>query len=193
MEYNTVTFTASDGARVSFPFGFLVERGAILADKINGEDMQSIIGCSNQLWIPGFPAKYFIRDVVSIEFESRAEPPKLPDMRDDGHDYTNRPNVSCRAEYTCRLGQPMVFEGWADDFDRKIVAVEYSLDDCLTWRRYKVEHADAIRWVWWRFEWIPETEGSYTMFVRAVNEDGDVSPHPASHSFVIEGISGTPC
>ena len=33
---NTVTFTATDGTVVSFPLDFLIERGAIIADKING-------------------------------------------------------------------------------------------------------------------------------------------------------------
>lgn len=39
MECNTVTFTASDGMKVSFPLDFLIERGAIIADKVNGEDI----------------------------------------------------------------------------------------------------------------------------------------------------------
>lgn len=118
MECNTATFTASDGTQVAFPLDFLIERGAVIADKVNGEDISLVMGCSNQLWIPGFPAKYFIRDIVDITFTNEDEPPALPDFQDDGHDFTNRPNVSCRAKYVGHVGQAMKFEGWADDYDQ---------------------------------------------------------------------------
>lgn len=183
MKYNTITFTASDGTEVSFPLDFLTQRGAIIANKVNGEDIADIMGCSNQLWIPGFPAKYFVRDISAIHFSYEDEPPLLPDFQDDGHDYTNRPNISCKADYLAPIGEPMLFEGWADDFDKRIVAIEFSLDGGASWTRQDVKGADAVRWVWWRFEWTPEAAGDYTMSVRAVNEDGKTSPCPAHHSF----------
>lgn len=182
---NTVTFTATDGAVVSFPLDFLIERGAIIADKINGENIADVMGCSNQLWIPGFPAKYFIRDIAKIDFTCEDEVPPLPDFTDDGHDYTNRPNVSCKAEYVGRVGEPMIFKGWADDFDKRIVAVEFSLDDGTTWTCHETAGTDAVRWVWWMFEWTPQEEGMFSMKVRSVNEDGKVSPIPAVHNFQI--------
>ncbi len=185
---NTVTFTASDGMQVAFPLDFLIERGAIVADKINGEDIASVLGCANQLWIPGFPAKYFVRDIVAIDFSWQEEPPALPDFIDDGHDYTNRPNVSCKAEYVGTVGEPMTFEGWADDYDKRIVAVEFSLDEGAHWTRHETAGTDTVRWVWWTFEWTPPAEGDYVMRVRAVNENGKVSPTPAEHRFsVMEG------
>ncbi|WP_139651319.1 hypothetical protein [Raoultibacter phocaeensis] len=185
MKCNTVTFTASDGHRASFPLEFLIERGAVIADKVNGEDIAALMGCANQLWIPGFPAKYFVRDIAYIEFTVEEEPPALPDFVDDGHDYTNRPNVSCRAPFVGRVGEALLFEGWADDFDKRIVAVEFSLDGGATWTRQATPNTDAVRWVWWSFEWKPEAAGRYTMRVRAVNVDGKASPHPAEHQFTI--------
>ncbi|MEG0027623.1 MAG: hypothetical protein RR360_06960 [Raoultibacter sp.] len=185
MECNTVTFTASDGKRVAFPLDFLIERGAIVADKVNGEDIISLMGCSNQLWIPGFPAKYFVRNISGIAFTKEEAPAQLPDFNDNGHDYTNRPNISCKANYIGYVGKTMLFEGWADDFDKKIVAVDFSLDGGTSWTHKPAPNTDAIRWVWWTFEWEPTIPGSYTVLVRAVNEDGVVSPYPASHSFEI--------
>ena len=182
---NTVTFTATDGTVVSFPLDFLIERGAIIADKINGENIADVMGCSNQLWIPGFPAKYFIRDIAKIDFTYEDEVPPLPDFTDDGHDYTNRPNVSCKAEYVGRVGEPMLFEGWADDYDKRIIAVEFSLDGGTSWTRHDTAGTDAVRWVWWTFEWTPEEEGMFQMMVRAVNEDGKVSPIAAVHNFQV--------
>ena len=182
---NTVTYTATDGTVVSFPLDFLIERGAIIADKINGENIADVMGCSNQLWIPGFPAKYFIRDIAKIDFTHEDEVPPLPDFTDDGHDYTNRPNVSCKAEYVGRVGEPMLFEGWADDYDKRIIAVEFSLDGGTSWTRHDTAGTDAVRWVWWTFEWTPEEEGMFQMMVRAVNEDGKVSPIAAVHNFQV--------
>ena len=190
MNSNTVTFTATDGKEVSFPTEFLIERKALVANKINGADLADVMGCANQLWIPGFPAKYFIRDIAEIRFSHQEVPPVLPDFQDDGHDYANRPNVSCAAEFVGWGGEPMLFEGWADDFDKRIVAIEFSLDEGATWTGHPVEGADAVRWVWWRFEWTPMLPGSFAMMVRAVNEDGKASPSPAVFAFsVSEGCS----
>lgn len=182
---NTVTFTATDGAVVAFPLDFLIERGAVIADRINGENIADVLGCSNQLWIPGFPAKYFIRDIAKIDFTRENEVPPLPDFTDDGHDYTNRPNVSCKAEHVGRMGEPMLFEGWADDYDKRIVAVEFSLDGGASWTRHDTSGTDAVRWVWWTFEWVPEESGMFQMMVRAVNEDGKTSPIAAVHNFQV--------
>lgn len=188
MENNTVTFVASDGKEASFPTEFLIERKALVVDKINGEALVDVVGCANQLWIPGFPAKYFVRDIAEIRFSHQEVPPALPIFQDDGHDFANCPNVSCRADFNGWVGEPMLFEGWADDFGKRIVAIEFSLDSGATWTRHLVEGADAVRWVWWRFEWVPELPGAYTMLVRAVNEDDKASPHPAALSFnVSEG------
>ena len=53
---NTVTFVGADGMEQSFPLDFLLERGAIVANRVNGEDIMSVMGATNQLWVPGLPA-----------------------------------------------------------------------------------------------------------------------------------------
>ena len=65
---NTVTFVGADGMEQSFPLDFLLERGAIVANRVNGEDIMSVMGATNQLWVPGLPAKYFVRDIREIRF-----------------------------------------------------------------------------------------------------------------------------
>ena len=97
---------------------------------------------------------------------------------------TSRTAPTCRAVRNTS-DQAMKFEGWADDYDKRIVAVEFSLDGGETWRRHDTEGTDAVRWVWWTFEWKPEEAGHYTMLVRSVNEDGKTSPMPAAHSFEV--------
>lgn len=159
MKCNAVTFTASDGASVTLPLDFLIEKGAVVANKVNGEDLLSVMGAANQLWIPGLPAKYFVRDIVGIRFTQEEEIPVIASFVDDGRDFVNRPNVSVKAEYTGRVGVPIVFEGWADDYDRRIAAVQFSLDDGATWTEYPTDGADAVRWVYWRFEYLPKRKG----------------------------------
>lgn len=192
MKCNTVTFTASDGNTVAFPLDFLLERGAVIADRVNGEEIADLLGCSNQLWIPGFPAKYFVRDIVDIRFSNEEKPPALPDLSDDGHDYINRPNISCKGNYIGYVGQPMCFEGWADDYDKKITAVEFSFDNGASWDHQATPDTDAIRWVWWNYEWTPEKPGSYTLLVRAINEESKASPYPASQRFEVWESEATP-
>lgn len=185
MAANTVTFTAADGKELSFPLKFLLEKRAVLARKVNGDDIAQVMGAANQLWIPGMPAKYFMRDIVEIRFTDEDELPVLDEFVDDGHDFTNRPNIGMKAAYVGHVGAPVLFEGWADDFDRRIVAVELSLDCGATWTTFETEGADEARLVQWRFEWLPQTPGSYQCKARAVNERGDVSPIPAVHSFEV--------
>ena len=182
---NTVTFVGADGMEQSFPLDFLLERGAIVANRVNGEDIMSVMGATNQLWVPGLPAKYFVRDIREIRFTNEEVPPVIGPFVDDGHDYTNRPNVAAKAEYVGRVGEPMEFSGWAHDFDKRIIAVEFSLDNGEHWTRYDLGDTTADRWVSWTFAWTPEASGAYQMKVRSVNEDGDVSPIAAVHTFEV--------
>lgn len=113
---NTVTFVGADGMEQSFPLDFLLERGAIVANRVNGEDIMSVMGATNQLWVPGLPAKYFVRDIREIRFTNEEVPPVIGPFVDDGHDYTNRPNVAAKAEYVGRVGEPLEFSGLGPRF-----------------------------------------------------------------------------
>lgn len=185
MSCNVVTFTCADGRTEKFSLDFLIERGAILADKVNGDDISMVMGGANQLWVPGLPAKYFLRDIVKIDFTEEDEAPQLPAFEDDGHDYTNRPNVGAHAAFTGRVGKTVTFEGWADDYDRAISAIEFSLDGGGTWTRFETAGSTAGRLTSWRFQWMPEEPGSFTMRIRSVNEDGKTSPIPAVCTFEV--------
>lgn len=35
-----------------------------------------------------------------------------------------------------KVGEPLTFEGYADDYDKAIVAMEFSLDGGTTWTRH---------------------------------------------------------
>ena len=75
-----------------------------------------------------------------------------------------------------RVGKPMAFEGYADDYDKAIVAMEFSLDGGATWTRHATEGAVAGKVLSWKFVYTPQEPGSYQLRVRSVNEDGTCSP-----------------
>lgn len=83
----------------------------------------------------------------------------------------------------CQVGKPATFSGWASDYDRAIVAVEFSLDDEDTWVRYPTPKTTSDRWVKWNFAFVPRVRGEYLLKVRSVNEKGETSPTVASVQF----------
>lgn len=91
---NTVTFTSADGTESCLPLSYVLVHGAVIAYEINGEDLSASVGGTNQLWLSGSAGKYFTRDIVSVEFSYRDDPPAAPDLSESGMQYTNRPNVS---------------------------------------------------------------------------------------------------
>ncbi|MDO4549405.1 MAG: molybdopterin-dependent oxidoreductase, partial [Clostridia bacterium] len=67
---------------------------------------------------------------------------------------------------------PYTFEGYADAFDHRISAVEFSFDNGATWTTYETPDTTTDRWVYWYFEWTPPASGSYVISARAVDEFG---------------------
>lgn len=84
------------------------------------------------------------------------------------------------------VGKPLEFEGYADDFDKAIVAVEFSLDGGKTWTRYSTAEATTDKLLTWSFCYTPQQVGRYQMKIRSVNEDGVVSPLAEVVEFVVE-------
>lgn len=182
---NTVTFKAADGTSQAFPLRFLIERKAVVASQVNGALVIETFGAVNQLWVPGLPAKYFIRNIVAIDFTCEDEEPPLPSFEDDGRDYTNLPNVSVETMPVSVSGFPLEFMGYAYDFGAAIAWVELSLDRGESWLSCEVANADADRLVQWKHRWTPEHPGEYEVWARAVSDDGRVSPQHASCVFSV--------
>lgn len=84
-----------------------------------------------------------------------------------------------------KVGKDVHFEGYADDFDKAIRAIQFSLDRGRSWTTYPTEQAKAGRWVYWRFAFAPSSPGRYLLHVRSVNEDGTASPISASLEFEV--------
>ena len=54
------------------------------------------------------------------------------------------------------------------------------------WTRYEVSDTTTEKWVYWTFEYTPQTAGSYVLYVQAITETGLVSPQPGRLMFNVE-------
>lgn len=91
---NTVTLVSEDGYAMSLPLDYVMARTSILSYLINSEGLSASVGGTNQLWIDSTAAKFFTRNIVSIELTAEDEAPVAPGSEEaPDNQYTNRPNV----------------------------------------------------------------------------------------------------
>lgn len=97
---------------------------------------------------------------------------------EDG-EYTNNPNATILGVpegLIVQTGETFQFHGYADAYNEKIAAVEFSMDGGNTWTTYEIGDTDVNRLLTWTYDFTPETDGSYLLMVRAVTETGRISP-----------------
>ena len=179
---NTVTFRGSDGYGIPMPLTYALEKNAMIVYKVNGEALPD--GQTSQLWMPGTVAKYFTRDILDIEITAEEEVPEVITAGDEYRAHISIMNYADETVFTA--GDTIVFEGYADDYDVPITAIEVSMDDGETWTTYEVEGATEDKWVYWYFGYTPEAAGTYKLQVRAVTEEGVVSPLASTIVFAVE-------
>lgn len=168
--------TGSDGYVSELPLSYALENKAMIVYKVNGEKVPT----RSQFWVPNTVAKYFVRDVVDIEVLRAAE---VPEVEGRDAELSAEVNIVNRLESSVvPVGQSVTFEGYADDLGDPIAALEFSLDGGETWTRYDV-NATTDRWVHWSFSYVPESEGTYELTVRAITSAGTVSPLAATTVF----------
>lgn len=177
---NTVTFKCGDGYGVSMPLSYALEKDAILVYQVGGTPVPT----GTQIWVPKSVARYFARNVVDIEFSVQEKEPAVLEA-----DAAQRAKVTVLNHFddsTFAVGDQIQFEGYADDFDKAITAVEFSMDGGETWTACTTEGATADKWVYWTFSYVTEAAGTYKLDVRARAEDGTVSPMAAGIEFIVK-------
>ena len=180
-EANVITVKGADGYGIPMPLQYALEKEAMLVYRIDGQDFPA--GQGPQLWVPGAVARYFTRNVVEIELGCEAEPPSVETASDE---YRAKIGLLNHMEEGIALGRTIVFEGYADDCESPIQAVEFSMDGGRTWRSCETSEAVSERWVYWQFCFQPEKAGQYELQVRARTCDGTVSPVFAVLDFEVE-------
>lgn len=162
---NTITAYGADGFGQPLPLRYALEKNALLAYQVNGQELEAATGSSLQLWMPETVARYFTRDIVNIELtQEDAE----PDVQQVDPCYRNKINIMNYADgCTFVAGDEITFEGVADDLGSPIEAIEFSFDGGATWTSCATEGATADKWVNWQFSTSFEDAGDYRMTVRA--------------------------
>ena len=84
-----------------------------------------------------------------------------------------------------RVGEPVTFDGYVDDFDRNVAAMQFSLDDGATWTTYETRGTVADKGVNWHFTYIPTQPGRYLLKARAIDGEGNASALVASYAFEV--------
>ena len=87
---NTVTFVSSDGTEIAMPYAYVIGRHGVISYEVNGEDLSASVGGSNQLWLAGASANYFVRDIVAVYATAEDEVPAAPG---EDMEYPNSPNA----------------------------------------------------------------------------------------------------
>lgn len=89
------------------------------------------------------------------------------------------------ASQNIEIGKTITFQGYADDYDKAVVAMQFSLDDGSSWVTHDVSDTTADLWVHWTYSYTPDKPGSYRLRVRSVNDRGRTSPCDAVVDFIV--------
>jgi len=184
---NCVTVYGADGYGVPMPLTYALERNALLVYQVNGHDTKELGGGAVQLWMPEAAARYFTRAITHIELTAEEEEPEILAENPAYRAKINILNYADNVEFA--VGDTITLEGYADDYDVAVEAVEFSLDGGETWSSCPTEGATADRWVYWQFSFVAEEPGSYEMTVRARTADGKESPLASTLEFTVKSQS----
>lgn len=180
-EANTITFKDKDGYGMPLPLSYVLEKEAMLVYQIDDQKLPE--GERLQVWIPDTVAKYFTRAVTDIELSTSDE---LPQVEGPDAEYRAKVNILNTVGDTFKVGDMISFEGYADDCGNQVTAVEFSLDGGETWTAFDTTSSDTDSWVYWHFDYVTQQAGTFKLDVRAVTDDGTVSPLASSMVFEVE-------
>ena len=180
---NTITMKDAQGYGLAMPLSYVLEKDALLVYEIGDLPLETADGTQVQVWMPDTVAKYFTRQITEIELTAEAEEPAV---EGGNPEYRAKVSVLNRFDNTFAVGDQINVEGYADDCGKAIKAIEFSMDGGETFTTCETAGATGDAWVYWPFGYTAEAAGTYKLDVRAVAEDGTVSPRASSVVFTVE-------
>ena len=180
---NTITMKDAQGYGLAMPLSYVLEKDALLVYEIGDLPLETADGTQVQVWMPDTVAKYFTRQITEIELTAEAEVPAVEGVNPE---YRAKVSVLNRFDNTFAVGDQINIEGYADDCGKAIKAIEFSMDGGETFTTCETAGATGDAWVYWHFGYTAEAAGTYKLDVRAVAEDGTVSPLASSVVFTVE-------
>ena len=138
---NTVTAYGADGYGEPLPLQYALDKNALLVYQVNGEELKASEGSSLQLWMPETVARYFTRNIASIELTREDA---VPEVASVDPMYRNKIEIKNSADGCAfEAGDEITFEGVADDCGSPIAAIEFSFDGGRTWTPGRKSHIDG--------------------------------------------------
>ena len=159
-EVNTITFKDKDGYGLPMPLSYVLEKEALLVYQIDEQKLSE--GERLQVWMPDTVAKYFTRAVTDIELSVSDE---VPEVQGPDDEYRAKVNILSTVDGGFKVGDMVFFEGYADDCGVKVASVEFSMDGGETWTSFDASSSNAEDWVYWHFDYVAETAGTFKLDV----------------------------
>lgn len=172
--------------RTTFGFEMAKEYGGYIVLSIGGEPLRWGQGYPVQLWLGGCLAPNYRREVRELTVSTMDPEPTIKSKLDDLGGSMIDAGISLAEGQILSVGEPFVFEGYANSVGNAITKVELSFDKGQTWVSNDIENADLTRWVWWNYEWTPTETGSYTIAVRATDSAGTVETNSYEIMFNVQ-------
>lgn len=118
------------------------------------------------------------------ELDPKANAQPTPEQREAaGKDGFALGPPACAALHA--VGEPVTFDGYVDDFEHNVAAMQFSLDDGATWTTYETRGVMADKGVNWHFTYTPPHPGRYLLKARAIDGEGNASALVASYAFEV--------
>ncbi len=179
-----VRFDAADGYSTAVPLERVAGQDVLLAYALNGAALPRELGAPLRVLIPGLYGQKCPKWLTGVALLDR---PFLGYWERPPRGWSDEAAVKTHALFTApksydevRVGEPVIFRGVAFAGDRRITAVEISIDGAA-WMPAELRPGPSpLAWTAWQAVWTPQLPGSYTVCVRAGDETGFVQTRRAA-------------
>jgi len=171
-----IKFTCADGYTESIPLEKAMEPTVLLAYEMNGEQLPSKHGSPLRLLVPNI---FGMKNVKWVErIEAVNEDYKGYWQQQGWSDIATIQTMSQirvpASNSDIQIGEETEIAGIAFAGSRGINKVEVSTDGGKTWQTAQLDpEIGPLCWRFWRYRWTPESEGYYTLVVRAQDGEGN--------------------
>ncbi len=170
-----VVFHCAEGYTVGIPLERAMEKGAMLAYKMNDELLPNEHGFPLRAIIPGIYGMMNAKWISDIETVDHVY---VGYWQERGWSNDARIKTTSIIYYPppgAQVGGSLPIAGVAFAGDRGISRVEVSTDSGQTWNDAVLKPPKSpYSWVLWAFQWTPTTKGTSTIVVRATDGTGQL-------------------
>ena len=186
---------SADGRTAEVDYPWCEQYGAYLVYEVGGEPLSYAAGYPVQLWIGGWVADEFNKNIIDLEFSTEEYVAPVfyqgAYSRETG-ERVGQPNAGIcylREGQIIPVGEEFTFQGYASSIGHAIEKVEFSFDHGKTWQSFETPDNDLTKWTWWNYSWTPENVGCYCIMVRAVDDAGCVTSDPHEIMVNVQDLS----